>query len=171
MKQLNIAWGWSLGKVRSTPKGVHLNLLENVEHRRSYGLAHDSVIVEALKVDSLERLTSSLEPLFRKIVSEEVERALTRYGHGQIAARSSPARIQSSEGKILQLQFRTRMPPHLFTGGKVEGEQGAAIHVVLLDATTGNVVHTGPDSATKLNVVVLVLGYVHIINKYTARNM
>ncbi|GKF48554.1 calmodulin-binding protein 60 E-like protein, partial [Tanacetum coccineum] len=45
-----------------------------------------SVIVEALKVDSLQRLTSSLEPLFRKIVSEEAERALTRYGHGQIAA-------------------------------------------------------------------------------------
>lgn len=114
-----------------------------------------SVIVEALKVDSLQRLTSSLEPLFRKIVSEEVERALTRYGHGEIAGRSSPPRIQGPEGKILQLQFRTRMPPHLFTGGKVEGEQGAAIHVVLLDATTGNVVQTGPDSASKLNVVVL----------------
>ncbi|PWA71047.1 Calmodulin binding protein-like protein [Artemisia annua] len=114
-----------------------------------------SVIVEALKVDSLQRLSSSLEPLFRKIVSEEVERALTRYGHGEIAGRTSPPRIQGPEGKILQLQFRTRMPPHLFTGGKVEGEQGAAIHVVLLDATTGNVVQTGPDSASKLNVVVL----------------
>ncbi|OMO90951.1 Calmodulin binding protein-like protein [Corchorus olitorius] len=47
------------------------------------------------------------------------------------------------------------MPPHLFTGGKVEGEQGAAIHVVLLDAVTGSVVQTGPESAAKLNVVVL----------------
>lgn len=47
------------------------------------------------------------------------------------------------------------MPPHLFTGGKVEGEQGAAIHVVLLDATTGNVVQTGPESSAKLTVVVL----------------
>ncbi|XP_024979971.1 calmodulin-binding protein 60 E-like isoform X2 [Cynara cardunculus var. scolymus] len=117
------------------------------------GLA--SVIVEALKVDSLQRLCSSLEPLFRRIVSEEVERALTRFGHGQIAGRSSPPRIQGSEGKVLQLQFRMRMPPHLFTGGKVEGEQGAAIHVVLLDATTGNVVQTGPESSSKLNVVVL----------------
>ncbi|KAL8262455.1 hypothetical protein R6Q59_023804 [Mikania micrantha] len=117
------------------------------------GLA--SVIVEALKVDSLQRLCSSLEPLFRRIVSEEVERALTRYGHDQIAGRSSPPRIQGPEGIGLQLQFRTRMPPHLFTGGKVEGEQGAAIHVVLLDATTGNVVQTGPESSAKLTVVVL----------------
>ena len=47
------------------------------------------------------------------------------------------------------------MPPHLFTGGKVEGEQGAAIHVVLLDLSTGSVVQTGLESAAKLNVVVL----------------
>lgn len=47
------------------------------------------------------------------------------------------------------------MPPHLFTGGKVEGEQGAAIHVVLLDLNTGSVVQTGLESAAKLNVVVL----------------
>ena len=47
------------------------------------------------------------------------------------------------------------MPPHLFTGGKVEGEQGAAIHVVLLDVISGTVVQTGPESAAKLNVVAL----------------
>ncbi|KAK2994319.1 hypothetical protein RJ640_009460 [Escallonia rubra] len=118
------------------------------------GLA--SVIVEALKVDSLQRLCSSLEPLFRRIVSEEVERALTKLGHAQLAGSgSSPPRIQGPQGKNLQLNIRTRMPPHLFTGGKVEGEQGAAIHVVLLDTSTGNVVQTGPESAAKLNVVVL----------------
>uniref|UniRef100_A0A5B6ZKE3 Calmodulin-binding protein 60 E n=1 Tax=Davidia involucrata TaxID=16924 RepID=A0A5B6ZKE3_DAVIN len=117
------------------------------------GLA--SVIVEALKVDSLQRLCSSLEPLFRRIVSEEVERALTKVGHAKLAGRSSPPRIQGPEGKNLQLHFKTRMPPHLFTGAKVEGEQGAAIHVVLLDTSTGSVVQTGPESAAKLNVVVL----------------
>lgn len=47
------------------------------------------------------------------------------------------------------------MPPHLFTGGKVEGEQGATIHVVLLDANTGVVVPSGPESMAKLNVAVL----------------
>ena len=69
--------------------------------------------------------------------------------------RCSPPRIQSADGKNLQLHFRTRMPPHLFTGGKVEGEQGAAIHVVLLDVISDTVVQTGPESAAKLNVVVL----------------
>nr|NP_001291237.1 uncharacterized LOC105121148 [Populus euphratica]AEL95441.1 calmodulin-binding protein [Populus euphratica] len=114
-----------------------------------------SVIVEALKVDSLQRLCSSLEPLFRRIVSEEVERALTRLGPAKLAGGSSPPKLAGPNGNNLQLHFRTRMPPHLFTGGKVEGEQGATIHVVLLDASTGTVIQTGPESAAKLNVVVL----------------
>lgn len=43
----------------------------------------------------------------------------------------------------------------LFTGGKIEGEQGAAIHVILLDANTGHIVTSGPGSSAKLDIVVL----------------
>ncbi|XVE53682.1 hypothetical protein DITRI_Ditri03aG0022200 [Diplodiscus trichospermus] len=103
----------------------------------------------------MQRLCSSLEPMLRRIVSEEVERALTRIGNAKLTGRCSPPRIQSADGRNLQLHFRTRMPPHLFTGGKVEGEQGAAIHVVLLDVISGTVVQTEPESTAKLNVVVL----------------
>ncbi|CAN8284119.1 unnamed protein product [Cochlearia groenlandica] len=127
------------------------NLLES---KRQKLPALASVIVEAVKVDSLQRLCSSLEPLFRKIVSEEVERALSRLGNTKSRS-PEPKRIQGRDGRNLQLHFKTRMPPHLFTGGKVEGERGSAIHVVLIDANTGNVVQTGQESASKLNVVVL----------------
>jgi hypothetical protein len=48
-----------------------------------------SVIVEALKVDSLQKLCSSLEPILRRVVSEEVERALAKLGPA-----ATPARIQ-----------------------------------------------------------------------------
>ena len=62
-----------------------------------------------------------------------------------ICDRSPPQRIEGPGPKNLQLHFKTRMPPHLFTGGKVEGEQGGVIHVVVLDPNTGHVVQTGPD--------------------------
>ncbi|XP_042509584.1 calmodulin-binding protein 60 E-like [Macadamia integrifolia] len=114
-----------------------------------------SVIVEALKVDSLQRLCSAFEPLFRRIVSEEVERALSKLGHAKLVGRPSPQTIQGPEGRKLQLHFKSRLPPHLFTGGKFEGEHGTAIHAVLLDANTGSVVQVGPESAAKLDVVVL----------------
>ncbi|KAK1317103.1 hypothetical protein QJS10_CPA05g02333 [Acorus calamus] len=117
------------------------------------GLA--SVIVEALKVDSLQKLCSSLEPILRRVVSEEVERALAKLGPARIAGRSSPKQIEGPDGRNLQLQFRSRLALPLFTGGKVEGEQGAAIHVVLLDTNTGHLVTSGPESSVKLDLVVL----------------
>ncbi|KAL6331802.1 hypothetical protein AAG906_020145 [Vitis piasezkii] len=114
-----------------------------------------SVIVEALKVDSLQKLCSSLEPILRRVVSEEVERALAKLGPARLNGRSSPKRIEGPDGRNLQLQFRSRLSLPLFTGGKVEGEQGAAIHIVLVDANSGSVVTSGPESSVKLDVVVL----------------
>ncbi|XP_051216868.1 calmodulin-binding protein 60 D isoform X2 [Lolium perenne] len=117
-----------------------------------------SVIVEALKMDSLQKLCSSLEPILRRVVSEEVERALAKLGPARIQGsenRSSPKRIEGPNGTNLQLQFRSRLSLPLFTGGKVEGEQGAAIHVLLLDTNTGCVVTSGPESSAKLDVLVL----------------
>ncbi|XP_057787641.1 calmodulin-binding protein 60 B-like isoform X2 [Salvia miltiorrhiza] len=114
-----------------------------------------SVIVEALKVDSLQKLCSSLEPILRRVVSEEVERALAKLGPAMLNGRSSPKRIEGPDGRNLQLHFKSRLSLPLFTGAKVEGEQGAAIHVVLIDANTGHVVTSGPESAVKLDILVL----------------
>ncbi|GAA0154573.1 hypothetical protein LIER_12515 [Lithospermum erythrorhizon] len=114
-----------------------------------------SVIVEALRVDSLQKLCSSLEPILRRVVSEEVERALAKLGPAKLAGRSSPKRIEGSDGRNLQLHFKSRLSLPLFTGGKVEGEQGATIHVVLIDGSTGHVVTYGPESSLKLDIVVL----------------
>ncbi|KAF8084665.1 hypothetical protein N665_0708s0022 [Sinapis alba] len=115
-----------------------------------------SVIVEALKVDSLQKLCSSLEPILRRVVSEEVERALAKLGParltGSSGSGSSPKQI---DGKNLRLQFKSRLSLPLFTGGRVEGEQGAAIHVVLIDANTRRAVLYGPEASAKLEVVVL----------------
>ncbi|KAD4982354.1 hypothetical protein R6Q59_001952 [Mikania micrantha] len=115
-----------------------------------------SVIVEALKVDSLQKLCSSLEPILRRVVSEEVERALAKMGPAKPNGRvSSPKRIEGPDGRDLQLHFKSKLSLPLFTGGKVEGERGAAIHVVLIDANTGHVVTSGPESSIKLDIVVL----------------
>ncbi|KAL3819540.1 hypothetical protein ACJIZ3_005445 [Penstemon smallii] len=115
-----------------------------------------SVIVEALKVDSLQKLCSSLEPILRRVVSEEIERALAKLGPARLNGRSSPKRIEGPDGRNLQLHFKSGLSLPLFTGGKVEGEQGASIHVVLIDTNTGHhIVTSGPESSVKLDIVVL----------------
>ncbi|KAE9595017.1 hypothetical protein Lal_00041244 [Lupinus albus] len=126
---------------------------EDQPERKRPALA--SVIVEALKVDSLQKLFSSLEPILRRVVSEEVERALAKLGPAKPGGRSSPKRIEGPDDSNLQLQFKSRLSLPLFTGGKVEGEQGTAIHIVLVDANTGHVVTSGPESCVKLDIIVL----------------
>ncbi|KAH7671744.1 CALMODULIN-BINDING PROTEIN60 [Dioscorea alata] len=137
----------------------------NAKRQKAPALA--SVTMEALMVDivpklcsSLEpvlvsKLCSSLEPVIHRVVSVEVERALAKLGPARLGIRSPSKRIEGPDGSNLQLHFRSRLSLPLFTGGKVEGEQGAAIHVVLLDANTGHVVTSGPESSAKLDVVVL----------------
>ncbi|PKA56590.1 hypothetical protein AXF42_Ash015363 [Apostasia shenzhenica] len=125
------------------------------ERKRPKLPALASVIVEALKLDCLQKLGSSLEPILRRIVSEEVERALAKLGSARLGGRSSPKRIEGSDERNLQLHFRTRLSLPLFTGGRVGGEEGGSIHVVLIDASTGHVITAGPESSSKLDVVVL----------------
>lgn len=69
--------------------------------------------------------------------------------------RSSPKRIQGPDQRSLRLQFRNKLALPLFTGSKVEGEQGSAIHVVLQDSNSGQVVSSGPEASAKLEIVVL----------------
>lgn len=114
-----------------------------------------SVILEAMKMDSLQRFFSFLEPLLRRIIREEVELATAKFGSFLPAPRSSPARIEGNGERNLRLHFSTKMPRDLYTGAKVEGDQGYAIEIVLRDCATGAVVSSGPESATRLSVVVL----------------
>ncbi|KAF5946724.1 hypothetical protein HYC85_016952 [Camellia sinensis] len=77
----------------------------------------------------------------------------TEQQQGGVSDEAEP--FKGPDGRNLQLHFRSRLSLPLFTVGKVEGEQGAAIHIVLLDVNTGHVVTSGPESTIKLDVVVL----------------
>ncbi|CAM6018359.1 unnamed protein product [Sphagnum balticum] len=123
------------------------------EKRPRSGLGR--VIVEAVKIDSFQKVCSSLEPLLRKVVGEEVERALASFAPPKVGFRSLPKRIQGPDQRNLRLQFRNKLALPLFTGSKVDGEQGSGIHVALLDADTGQIVSRGPEASMKLDIVVL----------------
>ncbi|XP_074557331.1 calmodulin-binding protein 60 C-like [Curcuma longa] len=106
-------------------------------------------IHEALRRHHLTRFFSILEPNIRRIVSEELERAL--------ASRMTPVRtVEGCPGdKILQLRFRNKLSHTILTGEAIRGELGAAVHVLLFDAKTGRHVTSGPEASVKLDVVVL----------------
>jgi hypothetical protein len=66
-----------------------------------------------------------------------------------------PRRIQGPNERILQLKFKNKLSQTLFTGSKVEAEDGPTIQVQLLDVNTSQVVSKGPGANAKLEIVVL----------------
>ncbi|KAK2631805.1 hypothetical protein EUGRSUZ_L02421 [Eucalyptus grandis] len=77
------------------------------------------------------------------------------YRSSLLEPKSSGKCRKEDEVRNLQLQFKTRLSLPLFTGQKLEGEHGAPIVVVLINANTGDIVQSGPESSVKLDVVVL----------------
>lgn len=55
----------------------------------------------------------------------------------------------------MQLQFENNISIPIFTGARIEGEGGSNLRISLIDSLTGEVVSLGPESAAKVEIVVL----------------
>ncbi|XP_056171729.1 calmodulin-binding protein 60 D-like [Syzygium oleosum] len=111
-----------------------------------------SRIRNTLKEELIPKICSSLEDTSRRVVREELEHASSQSAQ---LVRSSGKCRKKDEVRNLQLQFKTRLSLPLFTGQKLEGEHGAPIVVILINANTGDIVESGPESSVKLDVVVI----------------
>ncbi|GJP54649.1 hypothetical protein CLOM_g13710 [Closterium sp. NIES-68] len=129
--------------------------------KRHRGPTIANVVVETVKMDNLAKLCTVLEPLLRRVVSEEIHKALSTFqpsSGSKPPSRSleAPKRLPSNGVKRdLRLQFRNKLALPLFTGGKVEGEGNEPIRVFLQDGDSGTVVTTGPEANLKLEIMVL----------------
>lgn len=63
--------------------------------------------------------------------------------------------VQASESRSLQLHFLNNLSLPVFTGTKIEGEDCSTMKVALVDALTNQIVNTGPESSSKVEIVVL----------------
>ena len=55
----------------------------------------------------------------------------------------------------MQLHFANKLPSTIFTGSKLEAEDGNAIRIILVDATSQTIVSSGSLSSVKVEIVVL----------------
>ncbi|XP_023636278.1 calmodulin-binding protein 60 A isoform X2 [Capsella rubella] len=109
-----------------------------------------------------------LEPLIRKVVKEEVELALGKHlaGFKWICEQE----IHPLESRNLQLKFLNNISLPVFTSARIEGDEGQAIRVGLIDPSTGQIVSSGPASSAKLEIFV-VEGYFNIDSDWTAEDI
>lgn len=122
------------------------------EPKRQRVPALREVIAEVMRKSTIEKLFTSIEPLIRRVVKEEIELALAN--HTAMMTRS-PADIVPSTSKNLQLQFTTRLSLPIFTGSKIEGQGTLSLSIALVDSFTREVVVTGKESQLKVELVVL----------------
>eukprot|EP00249_Psilotum_nudum_P014482 c24847_g1_i1 orf=777-2768(+) len=140
-----------MGQKRELPDDL-FNEKDLEEKKQRTNLA--SVVMEAIKVNSMKKFWQVLEPVLRRVVNEEVERALTKFVPSNMGLKQAQ-QLQSYGPRKLRLQFQNKLALPLFTGSRVQGRQGNAIHIVLEDAITREVVTSGEGASARLDVVVL----------------
>ncbi|XP_062117043.1 protein SAR DEFICIENT 1 isoform X2 [Humulus lupulus] len=119
--------------------------------RPKFSLA--SVVEEVVMVNSFQNLFSSLEPLLRRVVNEEVEHVLrqsTRHFN-----RSSSLRIQALEPSSLQLVFTKNPLLPIFTGSKIQDVDGKPLEIQVVDKSGDQTVPFSVPHPAKVEIIVL----------------
>ncbi|XP_008245780.1 PREDICTED: calmodulin-binding protein 60 G-like [Prunus mume] len=93
------------------------------------------------------------EHFFRKVVREEVERVIIPFL--KASPRPPLESGSSSGGRGLQLRFINKLPSTIFTGSRVEAEDGTPLQIILIDASTNSIVRSSPLSSIKIELLVL----------------
>ncbi|XP_057473432.1 protein SAR DEFICIENT 1-like [Actinidia eriantha] len=112
-----------------------------------------SVIGELLMVNCMNNFCSALEPMLRKVVSEEVENGLRHVGRSII--RSPSLRIQALEPSSVQLTFMKGLSLPIFTGSKIVDADNSSLQILLIDRVGDPLVWASLPCPLKVEIVVL----------------
>ncbi|CAN0914093.1 Calmodulin-binding protein 60 B [Linum grandiflorum] len=89
---------------------------------------------------------SDLGPMIRSQIRDEVNKIIQQ-------ARGQTSLGVPAEGLVLQ--FVNKIPSTIFTGSKIEAEDGSPVRIQLLDASSNTIVKSGPFSSLKVEITVL----------------
>ncbi|KAJ4954715.1 hypothetical protein NE237_011498 [Protea cynaroides] len=121
------------------------------EPKRRHSLSN--VVRDVMKGLTMQQFFAKLEPFLRNVVREEVERVILP--HIRSSPRPSFNQIEASRSRGWQLHFISSLPRMLFTNSIIEAENGTPIQIVILDASSKNVITSGPLSSVKVDIVIL----------------
>ncbi|KAD5317932.1 hypothetical protein E3N88_17878 [Mikania micrantha] len=125
---------------------------EVLNHKSNQRTVSSNLAGNVLLGFSSQELALKLEPLIRRWVRDEVQRACQRFC---CSSPRSPFNALEPCGTSFQLRFLTKLPQMLFTGSKVESEDNGAVKLVLFDTDSNQIVSSGPLSSIKIQFVPL----------------
>ncbi|XP_021898799.1 calmodulin-binding protein 60 G-like isoform X1 [Carica papaya] len=113
----------------------------------------NNVDLEVMKGLSLDEIVARLEPLFRAVVREEVERVVLPLI--QQSERPQMNQTGASTGRGLRLRFVNKLPHTIYTESRLEAEDRSPVQIELVDASTNRRVVSGPLSSIRIEILVL----------------
>lgn len=112
-----------------------------------------SAVRDVMSERLLKEMALRMEPFFRVLVREEVERASRLFLNASPGPSSN--QIESSGVRNWQLHFASKLPSKIFTGSRVEAEGSTSVKIVILDARSKDIITSGPLSSVKIEILVL----------------
>lgn len=107
---------------------------------------------EVMGVQFVQRHLPKLEPFLRRVVQEEVSKALCRFVH---SAPRPNGRIRTGDSRPYRLHFQNSLPQTLFTGSRIEAEGKMPLQIVITDTNLNKIITSGPLSLAKIEILVL----------------
>ncbi|KAK2965574.1 hypothetical protein RJ640_018740 [Escallonia rubra] len=103
--------------------------------RKDLNLHDTEIQIYGRVKEDLERLSQFKRAIQGGVatVREEVQKAIESFHHS--FSRSSLNQIESSGARAWQLQFLNKLPSTLFTGGRIESEDGEPLQIAIVDAS------------------------------------
>ncbi|KAK1279913.1 hypothetical protein QJS04_geneDACA003075 [Acorus gramineus] len=115
-----------------------------------------TVIRDVVREKSLQNFCSSLEPLLRRVVREEVEHGLTDVVQFLQSSKSTQMRIQPFEQSKLQLTFSNKLSLPIFTGSRIKGKDNIPLRISLVNSNRdGRSMTSSLPSPIKIEIVVI----------------
>ncbi|KAJ8771820.1 hypothetical protein K2173_026997 [Erythroxylum novogranatense] len=112
-----------------------------------------TVVRDVTGLLSLTEMASRMEPLFRRTIREELEKYTATIL--EPSSRHPFHQSESSGGADFLLYFVNKLPSTIFTGRRIEADNGEPIQILLMDARTKTPVTFGPLSSMKIELLVL----------------
>ncbi|KAI3454543.1 hypothetical protein Pfo_011206 [Paulownia fortunei] len=110
--------------------------------------------IEVMVIRTVQQVIGPIvEDLIRKVVKEEIQSAEEKLLTG--GTRNYANEMPTLKERSLQLKFLDEVSVPVLTGKEIKGKAGSPMRVALVDKTTGLVVHCGPESSAKVEILVL----------------
>ncbi|KAL8143899.1 hypothetical protein V2J09_016931 [Rumex salicifolius] len=121
----------------------------NPEDQRVESPAFRNVVLDVMRKHSIQNF---LEPMIRRVVKEEIEVGLRNFAK---SCKRNDGKDTYDSHISLKLRFLGSLSLPMFTGTRIEGEDGSSVKVALVDAYSEDVIQSGPMSSAKVEIVVL----------------